>query len=179
MATAAIRTTPSRYRLSPRLRKIVLAVHIGTSIGWMGVDIALFALMMIGLRTDDAVTALSAYNAVAIIIPWSVPVLALSMLGSGVLLGWGTKWGLVTYWWVAIKLAQAIVLNILVFVALLPGVADLELSDTTLTADGVRDHLGSATIDMLFPPIVSFTMLAISLVLSVWKPVRKTPWADR
>ena len=170
------RTSPSKQRLSPGLRKATIILHILCGIGWMGLDIGLIVLLLTGYTTESATEAAAAYNAVAIVIPWSVPILATGMLLSGILLGWGTKWGLLRYWWVFVKLVIGVVLNLLVWFALLPGVADLETSDPTLTADAVRDTIGSDVItSMFFPPIVSFAMLLISSILSVYKPWKKTP----
>jgi hypothetical protein len=185
MATAVqdvrqARTTPTRQRLSPNVRKGVMVAHIMSGVGWMGLDIGLFVLMLTGYTTDSAAKAAGAYNAVAIVIPWSVPILSLGMLGSGLLLGWGTKWGILRYWWVFVKLTIGVILNLLVFVALLPGVRDLETSDPSLTADGVRDTIGNDVItSMFFPPIVSFTMLLISAILSIYKPWGKTSWSRK
>jgi hypothetical protein len=174
------RTRPTRQHLSPKLRKAVMLVHILSGVGWMGLDIGLFVLMLTGYTTDSAAKAAGAYNAVAIVIPWSVPILSLGMLGSGLLLGWGTKWGILRYWWVVTKLTIGVILNVLVFVALLPGVADLETSDASLTAEAVRDTIGSDVIvSMFFPPIVSFSMLLISAILSIYKPWGKTRWSEK
>ena len=54
-------------------------------------------------------------------IPVVVPVLACGMLLTGILLGLGTKYGLVQWTWVLTKLSVGVVLTVLVFVALLPG----------------------------------------------------------
>jgi hypothetical protein len=67
---------------------------------------------------------------------------------------------------------------VLVFVALLPDA--LAIPDTlTGSADQVRDSLGGEASGLVFPPVVSFTLLGVSLVLSVWKPGGRTPWARR
>lgn len=86
------------WRLSPRQRKVTLLVHIVSGIGWMGADIVLFLLLLTGLTTDDGAVAAACYIAVGVFVPVAVPVLCLGMLGSGVLLGWGSKWGLLRYW---------------------------------------------------------------------------------
>ncbi len=162
----------------PRLRKATLVLHIVSGVGWMGADIVLFILLITGLTTNDGALAAACYRAVAVFVPIAVPVLALGMLATGLLLGWGTKWGVLRYWWVVVKLALGTIMVILVFLSLLPGVNDLESADATLTADAVRDSLGSATDQMLYPPIVSFLMLATAAILSVYKPWKQTPWSS-
>lgn len=165
------------WRLSPRLRKVTLLVHIVSGVGWMGLDVGLFLLLLTGLTTDDGQLAAACYRAVAVIVPVAVPVLSLGMLLTGLLLGWGTKWGLLRSWWVVVKLALGVILTVLVFVALVPGVNDLATPDPTTSAGAVRDVIGEATTGLMFPPIVSFTMLGFASVLSIFKPWGRTPWS--
>jgi hypothetical protein len=161
----------------PQLRKAVLVLHIAAGVGWMGVDVVLFILLYTGLTTDDGAIAAACYRAVSVFVPVAVPVLSLGMLATGLLLGWGTKWGLLRHWWVLVKLALATIMVILVFVSLLPGVNDLNDADAAMGASAVRDSLGSAPSQMMYPPVVSFLMLSTAAILSVYKPWRQTPWS--
>lgn len=173
-AVAAIRTG---WRLSPNQRKATMLLHIVCGIGWMGADIVLFILLYTGLTTDNGAIAAACYRAVSVFVPVAVPVLSLGMLATGLLLGWGTKWGILRYWWVLVKLVLATIMVVLVFVSLLPGVNELDNADAALTAAAVRDNLGSAPDQMMFPPVVSFLMLATAAILSVYKPWSRTPWS--
>jgi hypothetical protein len=156
-----------------------MLLHIVCGVGWMGADIVLFILLSTGLTTDDGAVAAACYRAVSVFVPIAVPALSLGMLATGLVLGWGTRWGLLRYWWVLVKLALATVMVVLVFVSLLPGVNDLEDADAALSAGAVRESLGSAPETMMFPPVVSFLMLATAAILSVYKPWRQTPWSTR
>jgi len=164
-------TRPRRVRLSRRQRHAVLVLHIVSAVGWVGVDLALIPLVLTGLTTDDGPTAAAAYRAVAILVPWTVPALSLLIVSTGVLLGLGTKWGLVRYWWVAVKLVISLILTVLVFVALLPGVTSLEVSNAS-TGDEVRAAFEDPAM-FLYPPVVSSLMLLTAVVLSVTKPQRR------
>ena len=73
--------------LTPTARKSALVLHVIFGIGWMGLDIALFILLLTGLRTADAETAMTCYRAVAIVAPVPLLVLSTGMLSSGRLLG--------------------------------------------------------------------------------------------
>lgn len=168
---------PAGWRLSPRLRKATMVLHIVCGVGWMGADIVLFILLYTGLTTDDGAIAASSYIAVSEFVPIAVPPLSLGMLATGLLLGWGTKWGVLRYWWVVVKLTLAVIMVLLVFFSLVPGVNDLSTPDATMSADAVRDSLGSVTSQMLYPPIVSFAMLGAAAILSVFKPWSRTPWS--
>ncbi|HYH12582.1 MAG TPA: hypothetical protein VD789_09540 [Thermomicrobiales bacterium] len=166
------------WRLSSHLRKTTMVLHIVCGVGWMGADIVLFILLYTGLTTDDGAVAAACYRAVTVFVPVAVPVLALGMLATGLLLGWGTKWGILRYWWVVVKLILAVIMVVLVFVSLVPGVDELDAADARMSADAVRDSLGSVTDQMLYPPIVSFLMLGTAAVLSIFKPWRQTPWTS-
>jgi hypothetical protein len=164
------------FSLSRPARRSVLALHVLCGVGWMGLDLGLVLLLATGLTTADGGTAAAAYTAARIVIPPVVPVLATGMLVTGILLGLGTRYGLVQWTWVFVKLLIGIVLTVLVFVALLPGVLGLPES-LSGSADAVRDAVGRAATDLMFPPIVSFTALAVALVLSIWKPWGRTRWS--
>lgn len=168
----------ARWRMTRGTRRAVLALHLLTAVGWMGLDLALGVLALTGWVTDDGATAAGAYAAVAIVVPVVVPALALGMLATGVLLGLGTKWGVLQWTWVAAKLAIGVLLNVLVLVLLLPMALGLP-AGLEGSADQVRAAVGDASRALVFPPLVSFVLLAVALVLSLWKPGGRTPWARR
>jgi hypothetical protein len=143
----------------------------------MGVDIALFLLLLNARTTSSATEAISGYTAVSLIVPIALPPLCLGMLGTGLLLGWGTPWGLVRHWWVFIKLLLSIVMTVLVFVVLVPTMQSMPAIANYSTADAVRKSLGPLTIQLMFPPAVSFGLLGVATVLSIFKPRGLTPWS--
>jgi hypothetical protein len=170
----------SAWRLNPGTRKTVLVLHIISGIGWMGIDFALLALLLTARTTSDATLAVSSFNAIRIIVPATVPALSLSILVTGLFLGLGTPWGLFRYWWVFVKLILSLIMTVLVFVALVPGVNEITGLDlTTTSADAVRTSLGPIAEGLLFPPIVSFLMLGTATILSVFKPWKFTPWSRK
>ena len=177
-ATTASNTRFGAWRLAPAWRKALLVLHVVSGISWMGVDIALLALLLTARTTDDATLVFSALNAIRIIVPLAVPSLSLSILVTGVLLGLGTTWGLFRYWWVLVKLILSLIMTLLVFVSLVPGVNQMALLDISITsADAMRASAGSVTTGLMYPPVVSFLMLGTATVLSIFKPWRRTPWS--
>jgi hypothetical protein len=155
-------------RLARRQRQAVLVLHIVSAVGWIGVDLALLPLVLTGLTTNDGATAAAAFEAVAILVPWTVPALSVLIVTTGVLLGLGTKWGLVRYWWVAVKLVISLILVTLVFTSLLPAVTSIDVASGS-SGDAVRATLDDPTV-FLYPPVVSSLMLLAAVVLSVIKP---------
>ncbi len=166
------------WRLTPAARKALLVLHAICGIGWMGVDIALLVLLITARTTNDAALVVSGFNAIRMIVPIAVPPLSLGILVTGLILGLGTRWGLVRYWWVLVKLLLSLVMTVLVFVSLVPAVNSIAvLSATTISADAVRASLGTLPTMLLFPPVVSFLMLGAAAILSIFKPWRRTPWS--
>lgn len=164
------------FALSRPWRRTVLALHVLCGVGWMGLDLGLLVLVLTGATSDSGPVVAASYTSARLVIPVVVPVLALGMLVTGILLGWGTKWRLLEWTWVFTKLVIGIVLTVLVFVALVPGALSIP-AELTGTAAEVRDAVGGAGRDLLFPPIVSFLALGCALVLSIWKPWGRTRWA--
>lgn len=127
------------------------------------------------LFTHDPNTQALCYLALEMFAVWPLFVTGLVCLLSGVILGIGSKWGLVRYWWVAIKFALTVVLTALVLVALRPQVAESAEQARRWVA-GEAANL--AVQDLVFPPIVSPIALLIAMTLAVTKPwgrIRKTP----
>ena len=176
ISNSATRTTP--WRLTPVARKAVLVLHVVAGIGWMGVDIALLVLLITARTTNDAALAISGFNAIGMIVPVAVPPLSLGILVTGLMLGLGTRWGLVRYWWVLVKLLLSLIMTVLVFVSLVPAVSGIAiLTATTISADAVRASLGTLPTMLMFPPVVSFLMLGAAAILSIFKPWQRTPWS--
>lgn len=166
------------FTLGRDWRRTVLALHVLCGVGWMGADLVLGVLAYTGRLSDDGPTVAGAYTAIRLFVPATVPALATGMLVTGLLLGWGTRWGLLQWTWVTVKLAIGVLVFALVYVALLPAALGLEPPPTG-DADAIRDAVGRTGVDLLFPPVVSFVLLGTSLVLAIWKPWGRTPWARR
>ncbi len=150
-------------------------LHVACGVGWMGADVVLAILMLTGWfsatgRPSRRRTPRPGWSSRS-----AVPVLAGGMLVTGVLLGIGTKYGLVQWWWVFVKLVIGVVLTVLVFVLLVPGAAASRRGSTG-TADQVREQVGRPGRHLVFPPLVSFVALAFALVVSVFKPWGRTRW---
>ena len=149
------------------MRKGVLVVHVVSAGVWIGIDVVMGVVIFTALLSADDNTRALCYRALELFAVWPLLTTGLVCLASGVVLGLGTKWGLVRYWWVAIKLALNIVLSALVLVALRPGVMEAAEQGRRF-ASGEAASL--AVGDLIFPPVVSPTALLIAFVLAVFKP---------
>jgi hypothetical protein len=163
------RTAPAaRWPLGRRTRQSVLVVHIVSAGAWIGIDVIVAVLVLAGWFGDDPDTRGIAYQALGRFIVWPMLAAGLTSLASGLLLGMGTKWGLLRYWWVAVKLFLNLLLCILILVALQPGMAEVRQYGEAVSAGG---HPDDAVVSQLFfPPAVSLTALSLATVLAVIKP---------
>ncbi|TML88092.1 MAG: hypothetical protein E6G06_16750 [Actinobacteria bacterium] len=176
-ATAAARTAaitrssspgqPSRAtnRLSRRARNVALTAHILSAAGWFGVAVLVAAAAFTAGSTHDSAFAHALYHAIGDSIWVSVP-MGLIALATGVLLGVGTKWGLLRHWWVVAKLGinLAVVATDLIVVR---AVAESALAS------------GAGSRPLYDGPIAHCVVLGIATVLSVFKPGGRTPFARR
>jgi hypothetical protein len=156
-----------RWRLGVNTRKGVLLVHIASAGAWLGIDVVMAVLVFTALWSDDDRTKALAFRALELVAVGPLLALGLLCLLTGILLGLSSKYGLVRYWWVAIKLVLNLLLSALVLVALAPEIADAAERARQFDA-GVPAPLGIG--DLIFPPIVSPTALLVAFVLAVFKP---------
>ncbi|NJP93109.1 hypothetical protein HCN51_27290 [Nonomuraea sp. FMUSA5-5] len=157
----------SRRRLSRGWRRATLVVHVISAGAWIGIDVIMAVLVLAGWFAADVNARSLAYRALAEFVIWPMLGSALVCLVTGVVLGAGTTWGLVRYWWVAVKLALNLALCILIVVLLMPGMDAVgSYGERLLTGTP-----SSTVVERLFfPPAVSLSSLSFATILAVWKP---------
>ena len=164
---AAVRRGKTQViRLDRRVRKAVLVAHLLAVGAWIGIDVIVAVLVTTAWVSDDPGTAGLAYRALSEFAVMPMLVSALASLVTGIVLGLGTSWGLVRYWWVAVKLGLNVAMCGLIAFVLRPGVDEVRLAGEQLQG-------GSAVAldpSMFFPPAVSLSALTLATVLSVAKP---------
>lgn len=155
--------------LSTPWRKLLLTLHVIATVSVLGMDLVVLTLGFAGLSGADPQTIYPAAHLVAarLMVP-----LALVALSTGLLQGILTPWGLFRYWWVTIKLTLTIILTGLVFFVLVPG-----LGAAAEAVSGPVPHLLSSSERLLFVigPAASSTLLALNVVLAIFKPAWRLP----
>lgn len=169
MTASTPRTTPTtpRVPLGRRTRRAVLVLHVVSAGAWIGVEVLLGTLVGAAWLTDDVEVSGLAYQAIGLFIAGPLLVSGLACLATGLVLGLGTKYGLVRFWWVLVKLVLNLVLVTLVLVVLQPGMAEVA-EHGRLLARGTDS--GTDVSSLVFPPVVSLTALTLAVTLSVFKP---------
>jgi hypothetical protein len=164
--SAAPRAANGR-RLSRNSRRCYLIAHIAAGGAWLGLDVALGVLVFTAVLADDPHTRVFCFQAINAMAVWPIFSAGLLSLVTGLILAWWSKYGLLRYWWVAIKLALNIALTALVPLALQPNVEDAVRRADQFAATGEGDlSVGN----LMFPPLVSPVALLVAMVLSVVKP---------
>ncbi len=155
------------WRLAGRTRKATLLVHIASAGTWLGIDVVMAVVVFTAVFSDDPSTVALCFQALDLFAVWSLLGAGLICLASGVLLGLGSKYGLVRYWWVAVKLALNVLLTSLVLISLRGGVSDAAEQGRLADAGGLADL---AVGDLVYPPVVSTSLLLVAMTLSIFKP---------
>ncbi len=154
-------------KLSGRARKAVLLVHVLSAAAWLGIDLALGILVVVALSTEDVNTAGIAVLAIDLFAIWPMLGASIVCMISGVVLGVGSKYGLVRYWWVATKLVMNVGMSLLIAFSLRPGVVEAARIGARMMAG---DPSAVLPPDLMYPVVVAPTLLLFAYVLSVFKP---------
>ena len=155
------------FRLGRGARRTVLTVHILGAGAWIGIDVVLGVLIFTALLTSTTSVEALCYQALRLFAVWPLLIAGLMTLASGIVLGLGTRYGLVRYWWVAVKLVLNVMLVSLVAILLRPALAEAANYGEALAAGGSPDGSMSG---LVFPPVVSLVALTTATILSVFKP---------
>ena len=155
-------------QMAPRIRKAALALHICSSVGWIGAAFAYLALAVAAQVSQQASTVYSAWMGMELI-GWAVivPLGCLAFL-TGLLMALGTSWGLVRHYWVLIAL---------VLTTLALGVLLLHMPTVTQTAELARSMSEAEAVTLegdIVHPAVGIAILVVVTVLNIYKPRGQT-----
>lgn len=146
-------------------RKLILTLHVISSVGFMGAVAAFLALATVGATTGDPLVARAVYIAMSVVTWYVIVPLAAASFLIGVIQSLSTPWGLFRYYWVIIKL----VLTLLVAVVLALQTSTINaLASAALGGD--LTGLGGARFSVILHGTGGLAVLTIATVLSVYKP---------
>lgn len=162
--------------LTPAQRKLVLSVHVVTSVGLLGAVAAFLALAALGVAAPDEQTLRGVYPAMALIARAVILPLAVAALVIGLVQALGTPWGLFRHYWVLLKvLLTSFAIAILLVKMRMIGDAARLASDLTAS----RADLSSLGVQLLVHAAGGLAVLLVPAVLSVYKPAGLTPYGYR
>ena len=161
--------------MTGRLRKLALAVHLASSVGWIGAVAGYIALDVRAAIGQDSQTLRAAYLAMELIAWYVIVPLALASLLSGLVMSLGTRWGLFRHYWVLISLLLTIFATVVLLVETqtISYFAD-KASDPAMSSEDLRS-LGSTLVHSVGGTVV----LLVILALNVYKPRGMTRYGWR
>jgi hypothetical protein len=172
-----ITTSPTHTQIRSRagrthLRKSLLTLHVVTAVGLLG---SVAGLLVAGTRAatrDDVAEAHAIYGLMAIL-PFALGIpLSFLALGSGVLLGLTSRWGVLRHWWVSAKLVLLVATILLG--ALVVGPTGAALLDGTTAAAAV-DRTGAWRLVAVLA--IQLAMVLTAVILAMFRPAGRAPWA--
>lgn len=149
-----------RLRFGPRLRNLVLTVHIAVSVGLLGDSAGFLAVAIRHVTSDDPLFRDHTRDLLGMFaLSFGIPFSFLALL-TGLALGIGTRWGIFQYPWVMAKLALILSVIAVGAIVLRPLLFGDSVNKVALVA-GASWDVGA---------------LAIATALSVFKPGRRLRW---
>ncbi|MFD7668250.1 DUF2269 domain-containing protein [Streptomyces sp. NPDC059788] len=155
-------------QLSRPARRAFLVVHVAVSVGWLGLTLGLLTLSVAGYTSKSPDTTVAAYRAMKIFSDWLLIPVALSSLVSGLVLSFGTPWGLARHRWVVVKFWLTVTTVLLTAFSLRPGIDQL-------AADAVAGTPDTGLSMVSAPSVATATYLFVTAisVLKPWGPTKR------
>lgn len=155
-------------------RRLVLLLHIVSSVGWVGAVVTSLVLAVVAVA-EDIETARAVYVVLEPMGRYVLVPLSIASFGTGVVQSVGTRWGLFWHYWVIVKLIINVVSAAVLFTY-------LETLAMLATAARAPLAAGAAMIPSSSPVVHSVGALVFLLgatVLSIYKPRGMTRYGQR
>lgn len=158
--------------LTSPLRKLVLTLHVMSSLGWAGAVAVFVVLDIATLTSPDPQLGRVLWLALQAA-GWSLLVpLAFASLVTGVILALGSVWGLFRHYWVLFKLVLTLIATVVLVLYM----------QTITTVAGMA--VDSAMSGMEFPSALLHTggglvVLVLTTILAIYKPRGMTRYGQR
>jgi hypothetical protein len=173
-----VRNQRGERRVSPGAYKLLLTAHIMISGAWLGVVVAKVVLAFAAATAGAPDVSSPLYAATQVVNPVFPPA-AIGTIVSGVLLSLGTRWGLLDYYWVVVKLVLTVgVIATAIQIGDRFVQQSIALSGGPAASDGMFLGLAWAPLLLISVSVAHALMLSAATVLSVYKPWGMT-WYGR
>lgn len=152
--------------MGAQLRRVLLVLHIGTSVSALGAVAAFLALSMVGVTGRGPQLLLAVYLSNDIIARVLIVPMIFASLVVGIVQSLGTLWGLFRHWWIVAKLA----LNIVIAPVLLVQMPGIHLVAVTVASGQPIENLIGVRMSFVIHSGAGLLALVIPLILSIYKP---------
>ncbi|PXX69345.1 hypothetical protein DFR70_1021034 [Nocardia tenerifensis] len=162
-------------QLRPKPRKALVASHAVASACWVGTGLTVSAMSVVAMTTADLQTARVVYELMEVIDRTLLPWTNFATFLTGVGLGMTTSWGLIRYYWVAVKLTIPVAILFVAFGFLHSELEHAaERAERAVAAGATTADFGAAADVALWGFGGSTLSLVVAVLLSVYKPGGKT-----
>ncbi|GAB2858814.1 hypothetical protein GCM10027176_71660 [Actinoallomurus bryophytorum] len=162
--------------MPPRIRKTIVTLHVIFAVGWLGTDFSMLGLGITGFSSSSLETMRESYLSMERIGAYVVIPVALCAVLTGLLLGLGTRWGLLRYHWVTVKLVVGLLALTL---AVLPLQIQLHTAATAVQEPGATSDIGFVQYTLIIAPAVALALYSSNVVLSIFKPWGMSAYGKR
>ncbi|MBT2878452.1 hypothetical protein OHB37_14390 [Streptomyces albidoflavus] len=161
-----------------RLRKIVLTAHVAISVGWLGLVTGMFAMSVSGATTGSAEQQAAMYRTMSMLDEIFLGMTSMFALITGIVVGAGTKWGLLQRRWVAVKFFLTMGVMILGFGVIHQLILRAnELVDAGAPVRG--GELDTVGWSMAGSAALAVVSLVFMTAVSTYKPWGPTRWGKK
>ena len=161
---------PRFPRLSPRARKVWLTLHVGISVGWLGLSLGMVTLACTGLLAQTHAVQHGAYEIFHVFdLAVVIPSVVLTIL-TGLVVSLGTPWGLVKHRWVLTKFVISLTIPVVA------GVESRWVTELIARTEDPAAEPGALGMWLLVTVCGFSVLLWTATVLSVVKPWGRTRW---
>ncbi|WP_327589346.1 hypothetical protein OHA25_21870 [Nonomuraea sp. NBC_00507] len=170
----AIVTKTRGFRLAKPWRKAILMIHILASVGWFGLATAISVLEIAALGISEPATLQAAYRFHELLVGTVVVPSALTTVLTGVVICWGTPWGMFKYYWPPAKLVVTVA-TIAVTVVNSPDWISFAIANADAPGPGLVE-VQQSLVGLAALHIVA---LVVAAWLSLYKPFGKIKPTER
>jgi hypothetical protein len=159
-------------RFTQPIRKLALLAHVLSSVAWVGAVAVFLVLAVTGLGSSDRLVVRAVYIAMKPVTGGIIVPLALASFFTGLLLSFGTNWGLFRHYWVIFKLLISLgsLPLLLLHTRIIDRVAAAALSGLH-PADFYSDR-----VQLVVASGASLLVLVLASFFSIFKPRGPTGW---
>lgn len=159
--------------MGPRIRKLVLSVHLTFSIGWIGAVLAYLGLGVAAVTSGEATTIRAAWIAMELTGWFLIVPLSIGSLLTGLVMALGTKWGLLRYYWVLTSFVLTLFATVILILHMpsVSSTADLAMRSEGAALEALGGDLGH--------PGIGLVVLLVIQVLNLYKPPGMTRYGWR
>jgi hypothetical protein len=158
--------------MGPRLRKLMLFLHVTSSVGWIGAAVAYVGICVSVVLADSATTVQALYHVMQDSVTYVILPFGIISFVTGLVVSLGTVWGLFRHYWVIVKFGINVVSLVVLYVytdMIGTMVADAEMAASMghdpgeLQSPGIMSHV-----------LAGVVLLLVATWLAVYKPKGQT-----